>query len=51
MDLAVSVPNLEKSGTETLAMIRRAFEEESMSPTWVFEWHAQFWADQKREDR
>jgi hypothetical protein len=34
--------NLEKSEMETLAMIRQAFGEESMSHTWVFEWHAQF---------
>jgi hypothetical protein len=34
--------NLGKSVTETLTMIRQAFREESMSCTWVFEWHAQF---------
>jgi hypothetical protein len=26
--------------TETLAMIRQALKEESMSHTWVVEWHA-----------
>jgi hypothetical protein len=34
--------NLRKSATETMAMIRQAFGEESMSHTLVFEWHAQF---------
>jgi hypothetical protein len=32
----------EKSAAEILAMIRQAFGEESMSSTWMFEWHAQF---------
>jgi hypothetical protein len=34
--------NLGKSATETVAMIRLVFGEESMSHTWVFEWHARF---------
>jgi hypothetical protein len=34
--------NLGKSVMEIVAMIRQAFGEESMSCTWVFEWHAQF---------
>jgi hypothetical protein len=34
--------NLGKTVTETLAMIRRAFGEESMGRTQVFEWHARF---------
>jgi hypothetical protein len=38
--------NLGKSATETLAMIKQAFGEESMSQTWVFEWHARFRAGQ-----
>jgi hypothetical protein len=38
--------NLGKSGTETLAMIRQTFGEESMSRTQVFEWHARFRANQ-----
>jgi hypothetical protein len=33
---------LGKSATETLAMIRQAFREESTSHTWVFEGHARF---------
>jgi hypothetical protein len=38
-----------KSATQTLPMIRQAFEEEkSMSRTWVFEWHAWFRADRKK---
>jgi hypothetical protein len=32
----------DKSAMETLAVIRQAFEEESMSHTWVFEWCDQF---------
>jgi hypothetical protein len=31
-----------KSVMETLAMIRQAFGEESMSHTWVFGWHVRF---------
>jgi hypothetical protein len=38
-----------KSATETLAMIRQAFGEESMSRKRVFEWHSQFRADIKKE--
>jgi hypothetical protein len=34
--------NLGKSATDTLAMIRQAFGEESMSVHRVFEWHARF---------
>lgn len=34
--------NLRKSATETLAMIRQAFREESVSSAWMFEWHAWF---------
>jgi hypothetical protein len=43
--------DLGKSATETLAMIRQAFGEESMSHTWLFEWHARFVEDRKRRDR
>jgi hypothetical protein len=38
--------NLQKSETETVAMIRQAFREESMSLTLVFELHAWFRAGQ-----
>jgi hypothetical protein len=41
--------NLGKSATETLAMIRQAFGEESKSRTRVFEWYARFKADRKSE--
>jgi hypothetical protein len=34
--------NLGESATETQAVIRQVFGEESMSCTWVFEWHAHF---------
>jgi hypothetical protein len=34
--------NIGKIVTETLAMIKQAFGEESMNYTQVFEWHAQF---------
>jgi hypothetical protein len=34
--------NLGESATETLAMIRQVFGEDSMSHTQVFEWHARF---------
>jgi hypothetical protein len=37
--------NLGKSAMETLAMIRQAFGEESMSRIRVFEWHVRFRAD------
>jgi hypothetical protein len=43
--------NLGKIAMETLAKIRQAIEEESMSSTLVFEWHARFRADRKRRDR
>jgi hypothetical protein len=43
--------NLGKNATDTLAMIREAFGEGSMTRTWVFEWHAQFRTDSKRRDR
>jgi hypothetical protein len=33
---------LDKSATETLQMIREAFEEHSLSRTTVFEWHSRF---------
>jgi hypothetical protein len=36
---------------DTLAMIRQAFTEESMSCTWVFEWHAQFKTGPKKVKR
>jgi hypothetical protein len=36
---------LGKSVMETLVMIGQAFGEESMSRTWVFEWHDWFRAD------
>jgi hypothetical protein len=32
-------------------MIRQAFGEENMSHSWVFEWHALFRVDQKKQDR
>jgi hypothetical protein len=55
MDLTSSVYKiLCKSGKnvmETLAMIREALREESMSYTRVFEWHAWFWVDRKWQDR
>jgi hypothetical protein len=35
-------------GTDTLAMIKQAFREESMSHTWVFEWHVQTHRDRKK---
>jgi hypothetical protein len=41
--------NFGKSVTETLAMIRQAFREESMSHTSVFELHVQTYQDQKRQ--
>jgi hypothetical protein len=34
--------NLGKGVKEALAMIKQVFREESMSHTWVFEWHARF---------
>jgi hypothetical protein len=37
---------LHKSATETLEMIREAFEEPSLSWTAVFEWHSRFKASQ-----
>jgi hypothetical protein len=37
--------DLGKGATETLAMIRYAFGEESMNRTWVFERHVRFRAD------
>jgi hypothetical protein len=37
--------NIGKSATETMTMIIKAFGEESMSCTQVFEGHAQFRAD------
>jgi hypothetical protein len=39
---AILCANLGKCATETFAMIRQAFREESTSCTWVFEGHAQF---------
>jgi hypothetical protein len=42
---------LGKSATDTLAMIRQAFGEESMSHARMFEWHAGLWVDRKRRDR
>jgi hypothetical protein len=38
-----------QSATETLAIIRQAFGEESLSRTLVFEWHARVRADRKSE--
>jgi hypothetical protein len=37
--------------TVTLAIIKQAFGEESMSPTWVFEWHAQFKAGETGDEQ
>jgi hypothetical protein len=34
---------------EAMAMIRQAFEEESMSRTLVFEWHVRFRQNEKGE--
>jgi hypothetical protein len=39
-----------ESATETLAMIRNAFKEESMSHTRVFEWHARFRAGEEQSE-
>jgi hypothetical protein len=33
--------NLRKSASETLPMIRQVFREESISHTWVLQWHSQ----------
>jgi hypothetical protein len=49
--------NLGKSVVDILSMIRQGFREESMSCSWVFEWHALFRAgrtsiqDDKHTDR
>jgi hypothetical protein len=42
---------LGESATESLAVIRQAFGEESMSRTRVFEWHALFKSDRKKRNR
>jgi hypothetical protein len=41
-------PNLGRSATEALAMIKQAFGKESMSLTQVFQLHAWFRADRKK---
>jgi hypothetical protein len=41
--------NLGKRATETLAMIRQEFGENSMSRTKVFKWHDLFRAEQSQE--
>jgi hypothetical protein len=40
--LQILFKSKKKCDGETLAMIRQAFGQESMSCTWVFKWHARF---------